>query len=129
MPGGRFGSILLLRLLTVRRLQREEISDQITLFLFCQAELHTAVIVLDDVDQSGEPAVVIEPSLLVREESAQRRGPVHFSRRAIGLKIVDADVSALVQIHARLRPERLRMTAVALRFPAEELVAALRGKV
>jgi len=44
-------------------------------------------------------------------------------RSAIGLEAVDANFVRSVQIPARVAPERLHMAVVALRLPAEELVA------
>ncbi len=50
-------------------LERLEILDEVQHFLIRQAEFEEAVVVIDYVAQSREPAVVIEPAFGVSPES------------------------------------------------------------
>src|SRR5437762_4668208 len=49
-------------------------------------------------------------------------------RCAVRLEVVDADLAALMQVPARLRPSWLGVAAGAVGFPAEQLVTAF-GRV
>jgi hypothetical protein len=59
-----------------KNLQRLQELHQILLFLFSKSQLQMLIIMLDDVAQTLEPAIVVEPALLMAPQSAQRRGPV-----------------------------------------------------
>src|SRR5262249_32087021 len=55
-------------------------------------ETEVLVVVLDDLEQGRESAVMEEAALRVREETLERRRPVALVRRPRGLEVVDADL-------------------------------------
>src|SRR4051794_41691147 len=63
------------------------------------------VVVVDDIAQGGEAAVVVVAPLAVRPEPLERRGAVVAVRRAVGLEGVDADLRRCVAVPARLGVE------------------------
>src|SRR5204863_1841483 len=70
------------------RSKRLQVLDQIALLRVRQTELQERVVVLDDVAQRGEAAVVIEAALRTRVEAAQRRRAIALVRRAHRLEVV-----------------------------------------
>jgi hypothetical protein len=54
-----------------------------------QPELEAVVVVVDNVEQRGEPAVVEEAAGLMAPQSAERRRPISVVGRARGLEVVD----------------------------------------
>src|SRR5581483_12031417 len=97
------------------------------LLLRAQAQREEGVVVVDDVHQGREPAIVIEPALLVRPEAAERRRPVRAIGGAVGLEVVDPDVARGMHVPAGLGPDGLDVAGAAPRLAAEERVTALRG--
>ena len=89
-----------------RRSQRFEIFDEVECVLIAQPEIEHLVVMLHDGEQRRETPVVIEPALLVAPESLQRRRAVPMVGRAVGLKIVDANLSPGVHRPAWFREER-----------------------
>jgi hypothetical protein len=69
-----------------KTLETFKVSDQIGLLFGGEAGLKQVVVVIDYGLQGGEPAVMVEASLFMREKPFERRSPVHFSRRPAGLK-------------------------------------------
>ena len=62
---------------------------------------------------------MIEAALLVCPESLQRRGSITFVGRALGLKIVDADLCGRVHVPTGLGEDRRHVTRRALRLAVE----------
>src|SRR5262249_45663628 len=89
-------------------------------------ERERAVVVLDDVRQRGEAAVVVEAALLVCPQARQRRGAVAMVGIARGLEVVDADLRGGVRVPAGLRVERRGAGGGAAGLAREELAAASR---
>src|SRR4051812_22586378 len=73
-------------------LQRLQKLHQIALLRLAQVQPEVPVVVIDDVAQGGEAAVVVVAPLAVRPEPLERRGAVVAVRRAVGLEGVDADL-------------------------------------
>src|SRR5690242_20930501 len=63
-------------------------------------------------------------SLLVGEQAGERRSAVPMIGSAVRLERVNAHLLRSMQIPARFRPERFNVAVVALRFPAEQLIAS-----
>ena len=74
-----------------RRLKRQQILHQVRLLVIAELKIHTAGVVVDDVQQCGKAAIMIEPALLMRKQSRQRRGTVNLVWGTVGLRAVDAD--------------------------------------
>src|SRR5262245_18697579 len=113
--------------IAARGSDRLQILDQVPLLFFAEAELEKAVVVVNDILERLESAVVIEPALmdfLCVKQGAQRRGHIAASGAAVGLKVVDPDVLGLVKVIARLGEERRHVTACANRFLVEDALAA-----
>jgi len=79
--------------------------------------MHTRVVVIDDLIQRREAPVVVEPSLEMGEQLADRRGAVAMVRGPVSLEAVDADLGGRVQVPPGIRPQRFDMAAVALALP------------
>src|SRR5205823_2031940 len=84
------------------------------------------VVVVDDMAQGREPAIVIEPALLMRPEPLERRRPVVPIGRSISLDVVDPELLAPVHVPAGLGEERRDVARRALRLGVEEHLAACR---
>src|SRR5512133_1034983 len=91
------------------------------------------VVVVDDISQRGEAAIVVETSLVGRvheqpaltyKDASQVHRLVDIIGCPVGLEGINANIRSRVQVPARLSPERLDMAGDALRFAAEELIAA-----
>jgi hypothetical protein len=76
--------------------------------------------VIHHISQRREPAVVIEPSLLVREQTSERGSAVSLGRGTVSLKVVDTYISGRVRVPAGFRVQGRHLAAGALRLPAEE---------
>src|SRR3954451_11775021 len=91
------------------RSNRLEVLDQIALFLAGQVEAEVAVVVLDDVGESGEPAVMVKSALVDFfhvPQRPQRRRAVAFVRSSHRLEIVDTDLVRRMQVPAGFSEER-----------------------
>ena len=82
--------------------ERFEKLGEISFFGSGQLEIKEVVVVLDDVAQRDEPAVVVETSFRVCPESLLGRRAVGPLGRAIGLEVIDADLISAVHIPPRL---------------------------
>src|SRR4051812_43612770 len=107
--------------------KREQILDQILLFLVSKVQAETRIVVVDDLVQVLESAIVEEASLLMREEASQGCRTIATVRGALCLERINADLLASVHIPARLGPEWFHVTAVAASFPPEDFVPAFGG--
>ena len=65
-------------------LERFQVLDQVRFLLFSELEAEQAVVVIDDVEERGEAAVVEKATLRVREEALERRRPVSLVGRPVG---------------------------------------------
>src|SRR5262249_12307728 len=101
--------------------QRLEELGQVGDLAVRELEREGAVVVLDDVRQRGEAAVVVEAALLVGPQAGQGRGAVAMVGIARGLEVVDADLRGGMRVPAGLRVERRDVAARALRLAREEL--------
>lgn len=108
-------------------LERFEVFDEVVGLPIGEAEAEKAVVVLDDVVESGEAAIVIEAALGMRPQALQGRGAVAQIGSAARLKIVHADFLGRVQVPARLGKERRNVAGSAPRLPGEELLASGGG--
>lgn len=104
--------------------KRFQVFNQVVLLLLGQAQGKDRFVVVDDVEQGRELAIVVEAPFRVRPEAAQRRGPVPVIRGAVRLEAVDPDLGRRMQVPAGVRPERLEVAGVALRLSREENVAS-----
>ena len=77
-----------------------------------------------DVKQSCKTAIVIKPAFGMCPKAVQRSGAIAPIWRAVGLKIVHADIRSQVHIPSRLSHQRLCMAAAALTFAIEHCLAA-----
>jgi hypothetical protein len=116
--------------------QRLHIFNHVSFFLIRQAEVKQDVVVIDNVEECFEAAVMKITALVFRthehsvfadEYSGEIRSLVGMIGRPIRLETVNADVSRFVQIPSGLSPEWFDMTIVALGFSAEEFVPTLGG--
>src|SRR5438094_366960 len=73
-----------------------QVFDKILLLLVAEAQLEERVVMGHHIEQRREPAVVIEPALLMCPDPCQRRGAVHVRRRAVRLERVDTDLGGRV---------------------------------
>ncbi len=76
------------------------------------------------IDKSGEPPVVIKPTLLVTPQPRQRRGAIFVGWRAFSLERVDANLVWRVQIVAGLSEQRGHVAVRATCGAVEERPAA-----
>src|SRR5690242_17689029 len=102
----------------------QQILNQVALFRGGQAERHARVVVIDDVVQRGEAAVVIKAAFEMCEEIPNRRSAVASVGCAVGLEVVNANFRGGMQIPAGIGPERLDVAVVALGLATEQSVAA-----
>ena len=96
------------------------------LVLIAQPQAKKAVIMGDHVQQGGKPAVMVKTPFLMGPQAVQRGCPVPLIGRAMGLKIIDADLVGRVQIPTRLGPDGLDVAGGAPRLAAEEGLATGR---
>src|SRR5438045_3711467 len=94
--------------------KRLQIFHQIGLLILRELERERRIIVVYDIPQRGEPAIVVEAPLLVREEPPERRGPVALVRRSARLEVVDPNFLAGVHVPPRLGEQRGHVAARAL---------------
>src|ERR1700730_1164307 len=77
------------------RLDGFQVLDQIVLLLLGQAQFEDTIVMVDDVGQSRESAVMVEATfmdLLRIEKRAQRFCPVTIIGRSLRLEIINADL-------------------------------------
>jgi hypothetical protein len=89
------------------------------------------IIMLDNVVERGEPAIVVETALvdlLHIPQRPQRRRPVTLVRGSHRLKVIDPDLVRRMQVPARLREERWDMAGRSLGLVVEEGLSVLRGR-
>src|SRR5215207_5885441 len=88
---------------------------------------------IDDIQQRRKTSVVVEPPFVLRahkqaaladEEGGQILRFVDAVGATVGLEAVNPDLFGLVQIPARLGPERLDVAVIAARSADKERVAA-----
>lgn len=84
---------------------------------------------VDYLGQRCKPAIMVEASLLMGEQSGKRRCPVNPIRRAVGLKTVDAHIRRRMRVSSGLGKQRRDVAPGALRLGVEEHFAAFRGEV
>ncbi len=70
-----------------------------------------SVVVFNDILQSREPAVMIEPAIRVAPESGKWRCTVHVCRRAVRLERIHTDLARSMKVVPRLREKRRHMAA------------------
>src|SRR5690606_20161561 len=106
-PPGRVGAVLES---CGTRSERLQILDQIRFLTLAEAESEESVVVVDDVGERREAAVVIEAALRVRPEALQRRRPiVGVLRAAPRVLLVDADLVEAMHVPPGLREDRRNM--------------------
>src|SRR6476646_6943441 len=57
-----------------------------------QTQVLAGVIVINNIQQGGKAAIVVEAALGMCPQAVERRGAIAAVRRAAGLKIVNADI-------------------------------------
>jgi len=124
IAAGRCGVRLRRRILGCKR-QAQQILNQIALFGRSQTEVHASVVVVHDVVQRCEAAIVIKATFEVCEEVTNRRSAVALIRCAVGLETVCADFRNGVQIPASIGPEWFDVAVVAFGFAAEQRITAV----
>src|SRR5262245_12631897 len=97
-----------------------QVFDQVRLLRAAETEVEMLVVVVDDVDQRSETAIMIEAALLVGPQPSERRGAVHTGRRAISLEGVDTDLLRRMQVVAGLREQGWDVAGRALGRAVEE---------
>jgi hypothetical protein len=96
-----------------------------SLLRFAQREMIESVVVLDDILQSHEPAIMIEPAFRVAPESGKRGGTIHVCRRAVRLKRIHTDFARSMKIIPWLSEERWHMAARTFPLAIEDFLATL----
>ena len=84
-----------------------------------------SVVMFDDVLQSGEPPVMIEPAFVMAPEASEWRRAVHVCRRAIRLERIHTDFARRMKIVPRLREKRRHMAGGALPLAIENSFTTL----
>ncbi len=83
-----------------------------------------SVVVFNDILQSREPAVMIEPAIRVAPESGKWRCTVHVCRRAVRLERIHTDLARSMKVVPRLREKRRHMAARTFALAIEDFFAA-----
>src|SRR5262249_40090537 len=102
----------------------QEVLNQVTFLDRREIQIETGVVVVDDRRQRWKTTIVVEPSLHMREQRANRRCAIAEIRRAVGLKRVNAHLIRLVEVPAGIGPQRFDVTVVASRLAAEQFVSS-----
>src|SRR5207253_9931930 len=84
------------------RRQGFQVFHLIVLFATAKPETETCVVVIHNVEQCGESAVVKESAFCVGPDSIQRGCAIAMVLSASGLEVVDADVASFVLVPARI---------------------------
>src|SRR5438874_9378822 len=92
-----------LKLWAICRLERFQVFDQILLLLVRQMQAEKRIVMLDHIMKRGKPAVVVKAAFCVRPEASQGRCSIPLIRCAIGLEVVNADLTGLMHIPPGLR--------------------------
>jgi hypothetical protein len=103
-----------------------QIFHKVAFLLLVQPQVEACVVMIYHVQQSREPSVVEETAFLVCPKSLQRRSAVAPVRRAVRLKIVDADLIGGMQIPTRLGVKLVRVATDAIRLSSKQHVASCR---
>src|SRR5438270_8260491 len=109
-------------------LKRLQVLHEVALLLWRQMQAEAAVVVIDHGGERWVAAIVVETPLRVREQTAQRRRPVHVRRRTVGCERVGAYLRGLVQVLAGLAERRRHVAARALPLTIEDRPPAARGR-
>src|SRR5260370_14733872 len=83
-----------------------------------------SVVVFNDILQSREPAVMIEPAIRVAPESGKWRCAVHVCRRAVRLERIHTNFARSMKVVPRLREKRRHMAARTFALAIEDFFAA-----
>src|SRR5215471_4156077 len=78
---------------------------------------------LHHIKQGGETAIMIETAFRMCPKTVERSGAIAAVRRAIGLKIVNANIRRQMHVPTRLGHQWRHMARAALCFAAEERAA------
>ena len=95
-------------------MKRFKVFDQVRFFLLIQVQVHYAVVMIDNVEQRGESAVVIGAALDVRPHASMGRRSIPMVGRTIGLVAVDADLGRRMHVPTRVGPKRLDVAGIAV---------------
>src|SRR6185312_14234995 len=79
-----------------------QVLDEVAHLAGREIELQRRLVVIDDVGEGGEAAIVIETARRMRPQPFERRGAVALIGGTIGLVVVDADLGAGMHVPARL---------------------------
>src|SRR6516165_9618972 len=86
------------RMMRDRKLQRLKVFDNVSFFLIGQIKTQKGVVVINNIEECREPAVMVESALLVGPEPLERCCPVHSVGRPKRLEIVYSNFCGLVHI-------------------------------
>ena len=87
------------------------------------------IIVIDDVHESRESAIVIETSFQVCPKASQWRCPVASGGGAIRLEIVDSELLPRMQVPTWLAESRSHVTGVTARALENSAAPVRRGRI
>src|SRR5262245_44816186 len=110
---------------------RLQILDEIVPFLVVQAQAEVTVIVLDDLVERRDAAVVVKTTLMDLfdiPEGTKRGRPVAPVRRAHGLEVINSDLVARVQVPAWFGEDRRDVAGRALGLVVEQRFPLLCGR-
>src|SRR5579859_1853167 len=107
--------------------ERLQILHQILLLRLAQPQLALAVVVVHDVEQRRETAIMIEPAGAVKQPARERGRAIPVVRRAARLEVVDAHLLSRMQVPTGLGERRRHMAGGALALTVEDNLAARRG--
>src|ERR1700674_4030827 len=89
-----------------------------------KAQAHALVVVRNNILQSREARIMVEAARGVGPEAVQRRCPVTFVRRSVGLKVVRTNFTRGMHVPTRLGIKRWHMTSGALSASVEDNFAS-----
>src|SRR5579864_7029738 len=90
-------------------LESHQVCNQFALLRVREPCLEKTVIVIDDRLERRKPPVMKEAAFYVAKKPFERRCPIHFRRRPVCLKVVNADLLRTMQIESRLCVKRRDM--------------------
>src|SRR5690349_11951965 len=79
---------------------------------------------VDNIQERGEPPIMIEAACCMRPESLKRRGAIHKIRSAIGLEGINPNLCWSMQIPTGLSEEWGHMAGCTFSFTIEERLSA-----
>ena len=100
---------------------------QVILFCCIEPQVEALVIVIDDLQQRLEAAVMKESTCLVGPEAVQWGGPVTLIGSPVGLEGINADLVPRMQIPSRFACYGLDMAACTRGLVCKESLPPLRG--